>query len=588
MLFYRVVVVGISTLIWLSEFFPKPQAPQSLPHYVAQRNYFDKAAVASEHPKCSELAVRIMRQGGSAVDAAITVLLCIGVINNFSSGIGGGGFMLVRQAADGSAGTSGGAELIDFRETAPRGAHRDMFNENPEQARTGTPTCLPLLGGLAVAIPGEIAGMHLAHQRHGKLPWRDLFEPVSALAKEGFPVTLQMHRMIQSNEAEIAQYEELADLYLSDGRALPVGAILRRENLARTLETIGREGPDAFYRGRIAESMARTIKKYGGILDEEDMAAYKPVIRQVIRSTFDGLDVVTGGAPTGGPVLLQALNIIEGLTDLRHPFSPTDVHRLVESLKFAYAGRMQLGDPDYIDADEITRRLLDKHRAAVLRRRISIDTTHAPDYYAESWHRIGKHGTTHVSIVDESGMAVAATSTVNLEFGSLVLDGETGVLLNSEMDDFSIPNHENAFKLPPSESNYIAPGKRPQSSCVPVIVEKAGRLHLVAGGTGGSRIISSLVQVLVGVLRFAETPIGAVALPRLHHQLIPNALLVEHQYDDEIAAELRKKQHVVLRLSSDAYLAAVQLVQVTSKEEKDGPTLIAVADPRKGGAADGY
>lgn len=430
--------------------------------------------------------------------------------------------------------------------------------------------------------------MHLAHQRYGRLPWKDLFEPVSELAKEGFPVTLQMHRMIKRNETEIAQYEELAGLYLSDGKPLPIGAILKRANLAATLEAIGREGPDAFYRGPVAQSLVKAIEKYGGILDEGDMATYKPVIRHAIRTTFDGLDVVTGGAPTGGPVLLQALNIIERLDDLRHPFSSTDIHRLVESLKFAYAGRMQLGDPDYVDVSEITDKLLDKQHAAVLRHRISANTTHAPDYYAESWHRLSKHGTTHASVVDEFGLAVAATSTVNLEFGSLVLDGQTGVLLNSEMDDFSIPNHENAFNLPPSEANYIAPGKRPQSSCTPVIIEKAGRLHLVAGGTGGSRIISSLVQVLVGMLRFAETPFGAVALPRLHHQLIPNTLLVEHGYDDEMVAQLRTKQHVVLKLAPDTYLAAVQLVQVVGDGEKDDFTLIAVADPRKGGASDGY
>ena len=571
-LFFSILLLGVSGLVWLSNYFPTSvTSVQALDQKHFNGYFFDKAALASEHPICSSLGKQAMYKGGSAVDAAIVVLLCIGVVNNQSSGLGGGGFMLIK-------GVGREAEMLDFRETAPREAHQDMFKKDPQASR---------VGGMAVAVPGEISGMHEAHSKYGTLPWKELFDMVALVAREGFPVSKQLNLLIERNEAEIRNYKELADLYLPEGKPLQVGDLLKRENLANTLELIGKEGWRVFYEGKIAKSIVETVQKNGGILTMQDMAEYTTITRSTINSTFDDTVVITGSAPTGGPVLLHALNIIEGFKDLQYPFLGQDIHLVVEALKFAYAARMRLGDPSFnSDMTKITKRMVDKRLADKLRQHIDRLKTHAPDYYASHTERINPYGTTHVSVVDPQGLAVSATSTINLEFGSLLLDASTGILLNSEMDDFSIPGHDNAFGIPPSVSNYITPGKRPQSSCVPVMVERDGEMVLVLGGTGGSRIISSLVQLMVGMIRFGGNPFVTVALPRLHHQLIPNIVAVENGYNEELVDTLKEKGHQVIRLSSDTYLAAIQLVEI-DPTRKTGK-LAAVADPRKGGSADGF
>ena len=438
-----------------------------------------------------------------------------------------------------------------------------------------------------MAVPGEVAGMHEAHSKYGTLPWQELFDMAASVAREGFPVSKQLHQLIVRNEAEMRDYRALSDLYLPQGKPVQAGDLLRRENLARTLELIGKEGWEVFYKGKIAESIVATVQRSGGVLTMQDMAEYRVVKRQIVKSTFDDTVVITGSAPTGGPVLLHALNIVEGFRDMKYPFLGQDVHLIVEALKFAYGARMRLGDPSFNpNMNKIIRRVVGKQLADKLRQHVDEERTHAPDYYASQSGRLSHHGTTHISVVDANGMAVSVTSSINLEFGSLLLDPSTGILLNSEMDDFSIPDHDNAFDIPPSVSNYIASGKRPQSSCAPVMLEKNGELVLVAGGTGGSRIISSLVQLIVGMIRFGGSPYGTIAPPRLHHQLMPNTVVVENGYNEELVKALREKGHQVARLSSETYLAAIQLVEID--QSRKGGRLVAVADPRKGGSADGF
>ena len=406
MLFSSVLLLGVSGLVWLSNYFPASlTSVQAINQKHFGEHIFDKAAIASEHPICSDLGKQAMYKGGSAVDAAIVALLCIGVINNQSSGLGGGGFMLIKSG-------DGEAEFLDFRETAPRGAHQDMFKEDPEASK---------VGGMAVAVPGEVAGMHEAHSKYGILPWKDLFDMVASVAREGFPVSKQLQQLIVRNEVEMRNYKDLADLYLPQGKPLQVGDLLRRENLASTLELIGKEGWRVFYEGKIAESIVETAQKNGGILTMQDMSDYSTITRSTISSTFDDTVVITGPAPTGGPVLLHALNIIEGLKDLHYPFLGQDIHLIVEALKFAYAARMRLGDPSFnSDMHKITKRMVDKRLAEKLRRHIDKLKTHEPEYYASHTDRINPYGTTHVSVVDAHGLVVSATSTINLEFGSLI------------------------------------------------------------------------------------------------------------------------------------------------------------------------
>ena len=265
-----------------------------------------------------------------------------------------------------------------------------------------------------------------------------------------------------------------------------------------------------------------------------------------------------------------------------------DEHIQVEALKFAYAGRMRLGDPDFIpNMKSIEDRMVDPRVASELGARINPDRTFPPDYYTSAWAELGEHGTTHVSLLGDDGMAVSATSTVNLEFGSLVLDPETGILLNSEMDDFSIPDNENAFLLPPSEANYIRADKRPQSSCVPMMVEdREGRLLMVIGGTGGSRIVSSVLQVLLLVFRQGLDVYEAVRLPRFHHQLYPNTVKAEYNVPEAVLSHLRSRGHEIQSLTSDAYLAAVGLVSIDRDQYGNQLGVNAVSDPRKGGVAE--
>ncbi|KAF9970083.1 hypothetical protein BGZ65_011406, partial [Modicella reniformis] len=397
----------------------------------------------------------------------------------FSAGIGGGGFMTIRLP-------NGTTEVIDFRETAPSGAHRDMYVKEPILAQKG---------GLSVGVPGEIRGLQLAHTRYGKLSWERLFAPSVQLARDGWAIGPELAKRLQVYKQMMETEPDWSMVFAPAGTVLGEGDWIKRTTFADTLETIAKEGADAFYTGTIAQDMVDYIQANGGIMTMEDLESYKAIIKEPVVGYYQGRKVYTTPAPTSGPILISLLNILEryNLGRLKEN-ADVETHRLVEAMKFGYAQRTELGDPDFTDLKEKIQNIMSKDTAGLIRANISDKHTYSVEHYNPHWAPIDNHGTTHLSTVDNASMAVALTSTVNLIFGSKLMDPKTGIILNDEMDDFSIPGTPNSFGLYPSPFNYPEPGKRPLSSCVPTIVERDGAFELALGGSGGSRILTAVLQ----------------------------------------------------------------------------------------------
>ncbi|KAJ3180631.1 hypothetical protein HK101_009946 [Irineochytrium annulatum] len=526
-----VVTIGLS-LIYVSA-RPHNNVPERgfpLPKLILARN----GAVSSENPICSQVGVDALRDGGSATDAAIAASLCIGVTNMYSSGVGGGGFMLLRD------GPTGASEVIDFREAAPRAAFVDMYKDDPRLAQ---------VGGLAVGVPGEIRGFEVAHKRHGKLPWRRLFRDSIKISREGWKVTPVLAKRIAFAKEKILQDPEFSRVFAPGGEILVEGDLIKREKFADTLERMAEEGAHIFYNGSIAESIVKTTQATGGVLTMEDMQDYEAKVVEPLVGYYHGKKVTTAPAPASGAVLLSALNIIEGFDFKTDGHTGLNVHRLVEALKYGYGQRAFYGDPIdpvFRNITEIETNFLDKKLASAIRHNISDERTFEPEHYNPPFDIKEDHGTMHVSVVTAAGDAVTLTSTVNLIFGAQIMDADTGIILNDEMDDFSIPGHPNAFGLMPSPYNYVQPFKRPLSSSVPTIVEDAnGKVEIVAGASGGSRIITATLQVILNVLDFGMNIAEAVGEPRLHHQLIPHEVNVEYEFSADLEKELVDRGHKV-------------------------------------------
>lgn len=526
--------------------------------------------VAAEHRLASEAGVAVLKRGGNAVDAAVAAALAVCVLNPPSCGIGGGGFLLVYERKTGT------VHALDFRETAPAGATADLFLRDgrpaPERSRQG---------GLAVAVPGEVAGLAAAWRRFGRLPWQAVCEAAVRYARDGFPAGEHTARAIAAEAERIRREPALASVLLRpDGTPPAAGDTLRSPDLARTLERIAAEGPAAFYGGPVARSIAESVAAAGGILTTADLAGYRPVWRTPLRGSFRGFDVYGMPPPSsGGGVILEILGIV-GRDDLRRlgHGSGAYLHLLAEALQFGFADRAaHYGDPDFVDVP--VGRLLSPHRLRDLRNRISHGRSHSPDFYGRM-STADDRGTAHLSVVDGEGNAAACTTSINGAFGSFVVARGTGIILNNTMDDFSPqPGVANAYGLVGSLANAIAPRKRPLSSMAPTIVLRDGRPAAVAGGSGGPFILSATAQVLLNTLVFAQDARTAVGAPRLHHQWQPPVLSVEPGLDGR-RAELERLGH---RTAPAAALGAVGLVRQAGSGRLDG-----AADPRKGGEAAGW
>ncbi|GAA5802540.1 hypothetical protein HPULCUR_008008 [Helicostylum pulchrum] len=529
----------------------------------------ENGAVSVENEQCSNIGLEILKEGGNAVDSAIASALCIGVINSFATGIGGGGFMLIRTP-------SGEYDFIDFRESSPAASNEDMYTLN------GT---LSQVGGLAVSIPGEIRGYELAHSKYGKLPWSRLFQDSINIARDGFIANELMYQRLLVSQDWIMQSPEWLEIYAPNGTIAKPGQLIKRPALAETLNTIAIEGADAFYKGYIAESLVNTTKAAGGILTLEDFSNYSAIHRPVISTDYHKHKVFTTSAPTSGPIILNVLNLIEPYNFSKSGPTSLNYHRFIEALKFGYAARTEIGDPLFTNNQDRLDELITKKWADSIRPQITDDETHILSYYNPKYEDNDPHGTMHLSVLDKDNGAVALTSTINLLFGSRIMDRATGIILNDQQDDFSSPGVVNAFGYSPSRSNYVGPGKRPLSSITPVIIENEnGQLEMVVGGSGGSQIVSATLNVIINSLDFKQDIFDAVGAPRLHHQLMPNSLGEEIGFDIDILEKLAERGHIIYEI--DSKVGIFSSVQAIFRHSNG--TVDAASDPRKFGLAAAY
>jgi gamma-glutamyltranspeptidase/glutathione hydrolase len=489
----------------------------------------------------AQIGADILRQGGNAVDAAVATGFALAVTYPRAGNIGGGGFMIIHSADRRE------DVAIDYRETAPAAMTRDIF-----LGADGKPDIVKSRhSALSIGVPGTVAGLALALEKYGsgQFTLADLLKPAIELARDGFVIADDMADTLPGIQPRLAHWPASAKIFSrADGTSLREGDTLVQADLAATLSAISAQGSRGFYEGPVAEKLAAGVRDAGGIMTSDDLRSYRPVIRAPVRGTYRGYDIVSMPPPSsGGVVLLETLNILEGfaISDMKRGSAPS-LHVMIEAMKRAYADRARyLGDPDFVTAPVAT--LMSKEYAA--RQRASIDLDRATpwtDALSATPPREGSN-TTHFSVVDSRGNAVSNTYTLNFPYGvGLVADG-TGVLLNNELDDFTAaPGASNAFGLVGFEANLPGPGKRPLSSMSPTIVLKNGRPVLVTGSPGGSRIISTVLQVIVNVLDYHMDIAAAVAAPRLHHQWLPDVVRVERGFADDALAELRAKGHQVI------------------------------------------
>ncbi|KAF8423563.1 gamma-glutamyltranspeptidase [Tirmania nivea] len=517
-------------------------------------------AVSSDVEICSNIGVGLMKKGGNAVDAIIGTAACIGTVNMFASGIGGGGFAVVRLAG-------GESKSFNFREMAPKAAHRDMYNDNPSLAQRG---------GLAFAIPGEINGFWRLHQKYGSLPWKELWKPAIKLNKNGFRVTETLATRIAAEKAYFEEHRDEWEFLFSkkSGSLLVEGEVMKRPALAKTLKAIaGKGGLETFYKGWIAESLVRAAREVGGVVTKEDFGEFFTVVEEAVGVRAFGREFVTCGTPCSGPVLIEALNIAEGL-NVTDPSDPVTIHRMIETMKWISAGRTELGDPTDTEVFNAPRvcQLMTHDFAESVRQNISDSTTYPWQHYNPSYEPTEPKGTSHINVLDQFGNAVSLTTTVNLYWGALVHDTNTGIVLNSEMDDFSIPGRSNWYNLAPSIYNYIKSYKRPLSSSAPTIAaESDGKPGLIIGASGGSRIVTSVFECIVKNYLWGYDLLDVVKSPRIHHQLLPEVAKVERGLSEKVIEGLRQRGHTV------EVVERIGSVVGTVRREGDG-TIYAVAD----------
>ncbi|MBS0393972.1 MAG: gamma-glutamyltransferase [Proteobacteria bacterium] len=489
-------------------------------------------AIASAHPLATQAGLDVLAAGGNAVDAAVAVSAVLAVVEPASSGVGGGGFYLVHIAADGH------DVFVDARESAPGKARRDMFLGPDGKPRSGA----SISGPLAAGIPGEPAAWaHLA-ARYGRLPLAQSLAAAIRIARDGFPLYARLQNAIRVKQAQLAASKDAAAVFLDHGQVPAVGAMIRQPDLARTLELIARSEAREFYRGRFAERLAAAVTRDGGLWSAEDLARYRVIEREPVRFRYRDATIVTSPPPSsGGLVLADAFGILAGY-ELGTLDSATRIHLEIEALRRAYRDRAEyLGDPDFVKIP--VEQFLSPLYAAGQRTSIRLDRATPSDLLRPVYTGEESPSTTHFSVLDHDGNRVAATISINLFFGATYVAPGTGFLLNDTMDDFAVAaGTPNAFELVGADANSIAPGKRALSSMTPTFVETPKGL-LIVGSPGGSTIISNVFGCVLHWLDGAGAA-AIVAAPRLHHQYLPDAVMIEPgALTAEERAALEKRGH---------------------------------------------
>jgi len=544
----------------------------TVPIFARQPVHALHGMVVAEEPLAAAVGVRILENGGNAVDAAVAVGFALAVTHPFAGNLGGGGFLLVRFA-------DGRATFIDFREKAPLAASRSMYLD-----AQGKVTKDSQLGWRASGVPGSVRGFGLAHEKYGKKAWKELIEPALELANKGFqaPYSLVESLHADSTERKLSQFPESKRIFLNarfDEKFL-------QPELAATLARLRDHGAADFYEGEIAHRLAEEMKSHGGLITLEDLKQYRAVERAPLRGQYKGYEVITAPPPSAGGVgLLQMLGMLQGSGyEKNGPGSAAEIHYVAEVMRRFNADRTEyFGDPDFYNVP--VKKLLDPRYIAS--RRAGIDPSRAtPSAEIHPGKLLPPESseTTHFNVVDAEGNAVAVTFTLNGGFGSGVTVPGLGFLLNNEMDDFSAaPGQENSYRLIQGEANAIQPGKRPLSNMTPTILARDGKFFLALGAPGGARITNGVMQVILNVVDFHMNVQEAVDWPRFHHQWMPDELYLENGISPDTVAVLRTMgYHISSFEKTDPVVARVEAIL------KDQEWLEGAADGRGNAKAEGY
>ena len=519
--------------------------------------------VVSESALASDAGLSILKQGGNAIDAATATALAVGVTNPASCGIGGGGFMLIYIAKEGK------FYALDYREAAPHAASADMYyrngRPNEELAKTGP---------LAVGVPGEIAGIDAALKRFGTMKFQQVAAPAIKLARDGFAISDHLAGEIKSDAGILATDPGLKEVFLKEDGGVPAaGEKIYEKNLADTLERLNNTPAAKFYEGPIGKDFVTFMQDHGGLITQDDLTDYQPIWRDPLHRAYHGMEVYAMPPPSSGGIVLEMLGMLEpghlpglGLN------SPPYLARLIEVMRQGFIDRSLYADPAFVHVPLdvlLSPAHINEARDRALHQKSQATSGEAHD-----------HGTSNMCVVDEAGNVVALTTTINTVFGAKMTVPKLGIILNDEMDDFSVsPGVPNAYRLAGADANSVAPGKRPLSSMTPIIVVKQDKPVLTAGGSGGPTIITGVLQVALEVLDFRLSAQEAVATPRIHEQASPDVVLAEQKMPEKTREALDQMHY---RLKVIPSLGAVNAITIAPGDVEGG------FDPRKGGAALGY
>lgn len=527
----------------------------------------NKAAVVTAHPLASEVGTLILKNGGNAIDAAIAVQFALAVVYPNAGNIGGGGFMVLT--------TNGKTHSIDFRERAPEAAFKDMYlNEDGNAVDS-----ISRDGHLASGVPGTVAGMFLAHKKFGKLEMKDLIDPAIKLAKEGFGITKREANGLNRIAADFKKLNTVIPAFVKEEK-WQEGDLLVQEDLAKTLQRIVDHGQAGFYEGETADLIIAEMERGGGMISRDDLKNYQAVERDPVHFSYKAYDIVSMGLPSSGGIMIQQmLGMLEPYPIKEYGFeSPEAVQLMVEIERRAYADRTEyMGDPDFVTVP--VAKLLDP---SYIKNRMSDFTAGNPSLSSDikAGLKVEKEETTHFSIIDEEGNAVSLTTTINGAYGSRVVVGGAGFILNNEMDDFSAkPGSPNKFGLLGTEANSIEPGKRMLSAMTPTIVLKDKKPYLILGTPGGSTIITSVFQTLVNILEFDLSVEDAVNKPKFHHQWQPDLISIEKDFPKKLRANLESMGYVFKERGNIGRTEVIRILE---------DRIEAVGDKRGDDSAAGY
>jgi gamma-glutamyltranspeptidase / glutathione hydrolase len=572
MRFHRRLLIPLLVAVLASISLAAPMHPVRAPH----------GMVASVHELASRAGLEMMQSGGNAVDAAVATGFALAVVHPQAGNLGGGGFMLIR-LADGS------IHFIDYREKAPAAATANMYLDVQGNVIENA----SLVGYRAIGVPGSVAGMAYAQRKFGRLPLERVMGPAIKLARDGFPLAWEDAEDLR--DKDLAQFTDSRRIFQREGNYYQAGEILRQPELAHTLEQIARN-PDDFYRGEMARELAAIVRKGGGLISAGDLATYEVKERQPVRGTYRGYEIIGAPPPSsGGVALIEILNMLEGY-DLAKlgDHSAEAIHLTAEAFRRAFFDRAEfMGDPDF--AKVPVAQLIDKKYGVAWRDSINPESASMskelkrPDIFNELQRYAGlsaaireSQNTTHYSVVDPAGNAVSVTTTMNDSFGSRVTAGKLGFLLNDEMDDFAAKQGvANAYGLIQGPANAIGPGKRPLSAMTPTIVLKDGKLFLVLGSPGGPRIITTVANILLGVVDYGMDIQTAVNAPRLHHQWLPDEIVLEPGFSPDTVKMLLAMGH---KIKSEGHWSDGECIAIDPKTRER----LGASDGRNNGKAVGF